>query len=62
MSIKECKLILYPFILKEQEIKNCFLLKSLNKSKLDKLQVYKLRKESRLKPFYFPFKHYLTCY
>jgi hypothetical protein len=62
MSIKECKLILYPFILKEQEIKNCFLLKSLNKSKLDKLQVYKLKKESRFKPLRFPLKYHLTCY
>jgi hypothetical protein len=62
MSIKECKLILYPFILKEQEIKNCFPFKSLNKFKLNKLQVRKPRKESRLKPFRFPFKHYPTCY
>jgi hypothetical protein len=62
MSIKECKSIPYPFILKEQETKNCFPLKSLNKSKLDKLQVYKLRKESCLKPLYFPFKYYPTRY
>jgi hypothetical protein len=62
MSIKECKSIPYLFILKEQETKNCFPLKSLNKFKLNKLQVRKLKKESRLKPFHFPFKHYLTCY
>jgi hypothetical protein len=62
MSIKECELILYLFILKEQEIKNCFPLKSLNKFKLNKLQVYKLKKESCLKPLRFPLKYYLTCY
>jgi hypothetical protein len=54
---RECKSIPYPFILKEQEIKNCFPLKSLNKFKLDKLQVRKPRKESRFKPFRFPLKH-----
>jgi hypothetical protein len=57
MFIKECKSILYPFILKEQEIKNCFPLKSLNKFKLDKLYIYKPRKKSRFKPFRFPFKY-----
>jgi hypothetical protein len=62
MFIKEYKLIPYPFILKEQETKNCFPLKSLNKSKLDKLQVYKLKKESRFKPFRFPLKYYPTRY
>jgi hypothetical protein len=62
MFIKECKLIPYLFILKEQETKNCFPLKSLNKFKLNKLQVYKLKKESRLKPLRFPLKHYPTCY
>jgi hypothetical protein len=61
MSIKECKSIPHPFILKEQETKNCFPLKSLNKSKLNKSQVRKLKKESRLKPFRFPLKHHLTC-
>jgi hypothetical protein len=60
MFIKEYKSIPYPFILKEQETKNCFSLKSLNKFKLNKLQVYKLKKESCLKPFYFPLKHYPT--
>jgi hypothetical protein len=60
MFTKECKSIPHPFILKEQEIKNYFPLKSLNKFKLDKSQVYKPRKESRLKPFHFPFKHYPT--
>jgi invasion protein IalB len=58
--IKECKLIPHPFILREQEIKNCFPFKSLNKFKLDKSQVYKLKKESRLKPLRFPLKHYPT--
>jgi hypothetical protein len=62
MFIKEYKSIPYPFILKEQETKNCFSLKSLNKFKLNKLQVYKLKKESRLKPFRFPLKYHLTCY
>jgi hypothetical protein len=57
MFIKECKLIPYPFILKEQEIKNCFPLKSLNKFKLNKLYIRKLKKESRLKPLYFPLKY-----
>jgi hypothetical protein len=37
MFIKKYKLIPYPFILKEQETKNCFPLKSLNKFKLNKL-------------------------
>jgi hypothetical protein len=59
--IKECKSIPYLFILKEQETKNCFLLKSLNKFKLDKLQVYKLKKESCFKLLRFPLKYHLTC-
>jgi hypothetical protein len=61
MSIKECKSIPHLFILKEQGIKNCFPLKSLNKFKLNKLQVRKPRKESCLKPLHFPLKHYPTC-
>jgi hypothetical protein len=60
MFARECKSIPHPFILKEQETKNCFPLKSLNKFKLNKLQVYKPKKESRLKPLRFPFKYYLT--
>jgi hypothetical protein len=55
--IKECKLIPYPFILKEQETKNCFPPISLNKFKLDKLHICKPRKESRFKPFRFPLKY-----
>jgi hypothetical protein len=60
MFTRKCKSIPYLFILKEQKIKNCFLLKSLNKFKLNKLQVYKLKKESRFKPLRFPFKYYPT--
>jgi hypothetical protein len=57
MFAKKCKLILYPFILKEEEIKNCFPLKSLNKFKLNKLYIYKLKKKSRFKPLRFPLKY-----
>jgi hypothetical protein len=57
MFTKECKLIPYPFILKEQETKNCFPLKSLNKFKLNKLHICKPRKESCLKPLRFPLKY-----
>ena len=46
---KEYNLILYLFILKEEGIKNYVLLRSLNKSKLDKSHIYKLKKESFLK-------------
>jgi hypothetical protein len=57
MFIKECKSIPHPFILKEQETKNYFSLKSLNKFKLDKSHICKLKKESRFKPLRFPFKY-----
>jgi hypothetical protein len=62
MSTRECKSILHLFILREQETKNYFPLRSLNKFKLNKLQVYKPRKESCLKPFRFPLKYYPTRY
>jgi hypothetical protein len=57
MFIKEYKSIPYLFILREQEIKNCFPLINLNKFKLNKLYIYKLKKESCFKPFRFPFKY-----
>jgi hypothetical protein len=57
MFTRECKSILYPFILKEQETKNCFPLINLNKFKLDKLYIYKPRKESRFKLLRFPLKY-----
>jgi hypothetical protein len=60
MFTRECKSIPHPFILREQETKNCFPPRSLNKSKLDKSQVRKPRKESRLKPLRFPLKYYPT--
>jgi hypothetical protein len=57
MFTSKCKSIPYPFILKEQGIKNCFPLKSLNKFKLNKSYIRKLKKESRFKPLRFPFKY-----
>jgi hypothetical protein len=57
MFTSKCKSILHLFILKEQGIKNCFPLKSLNKFKLNKLYICKLKKESRFKPLRFPFKY-----
>jgi hypothetical protein len=57
MFTREYKSILYPFILSKQETKNCFPLISLNKFKLNKLYIYKPKKESRFKPLYFPLKH-----
>ena len=54
MFIKEYNLILYLFILREEGIKNYILLKSLNKSKLDKLYIRKLKKESFPRLPYFP--------
>jgi hypothetical protein len=57
MFIKEYKLIPHLFILSEQEIKNCFPLISLNKFKLNKSHICKLKKESRFKPLRFPLKY-----
>ena len=58
--IKEYNLILYLFILREEGIKNYILLRSLNKSKLDKLYIYKIKKESFFKLPYFPLKYPLN--
>ena len=60
MFIKEYNLILYLFILREEGIKNYILLKSLNKFKLDKLYIYKPKKESFLRLSYFPLKYPLN--
>jgi hypothetical protein len=57
MFTRKCKSIPYPFILREQETKNCFPLINLNKFKLNKLHIYKLKKESCFKLLYFPFKY-----
>ena len=57
MSTKEYNLIPYLFILREEGIKNCILLRSLDKSKLDKLYIYKPRKESFPRLPYFPLKY-----
>jgi hypothetical protein len=57
MSTSKYKSIPYPFILKEHRIKNCFPLKSLNKFKLNKSHIYKLKKEFCFKPFRFPLKY-----
>ena len=60
MSTKEYNLIPYPFILREEGIKNYILLRSLDKSKLDKLYIYKSKKESFLRLLYFPLKYPLN--
>ena len=60
VSAKEYNLILHLFILREEGIKNYILLRSLNKSKLDKLYIYKLKKESFFKLPYFLLEYLLN--
>ena len=60
VSTKEYNLIPYLFILREEGIKNYILLKSLDKSKLDKLYIRKPKKESFLRLPYFPLKYPLN--
>ena len=54
VSAKEYKSILYPFILRDEEIKNYGPPISLDKSKPDKSHIYKPRKESQPRLPHFP--------
>ena len=57
VSTKEYNLIPHLFILREEGIKNYVLLRSLDKSKLDKSYIRKPKKESFLKLPRFPPKY-----